>query len=439
MIESIPLVLTHLGSVMLGLVDTAVVGRLGQDALAGVGFAYVCFFMVTLVGIGVLLGLEPVLSQSYGRGDIDGEAVALRGGLLLAAVLSVPTTVALIWVAFHLEQLGVPTEAVGHGRDYLIGRSVGVLPLFLLVVFRVHLQSIGKKMPLVYGTIFSNAINLPVAWVLTHGIQPWMCGLGAMGAGLAVGIAVAVQMLFAAWGSRGELFRGGRWIEKTKIFKTIWLGLPIGVQLLVETGSFAVVTWMVAHHGATPLAGHHLTISVVDAAFHIALGIAGATSARVGRAVGAGDWHAAKRSSQVGMVMGGLALALVGFVLLVLPRGVARLLTNDTEAIEASLPFLKIVACFEWIDGIQAVAQAALRGAGDTQFPLLANLIAYWVIGLPLGWLLRASLGPQGPWLGIVMGFLVMAALSGWRLRWLVWDHLRQSFQPVDNKSNGRL
>ncbi len=413
---SSPLVLTNLGNMALALVDVAVVGRLGETSIAAAGLGNAIFFTTTLFGVGVLFGLDPILAQAIGAKEPTRAARSFIGGLYAALLVSIPLTLIILALAQNIARLGAPTEAVEGTRDYLHARVFSLLPFLLLMAARAYLQAIGKTSSLVVGVVVANVVNLPIAWVLTLGVPSLgLEGHGVFGAGLASAIATIVQLVISAWplARDPELRdRAARVFDREIVRRVLVLGAPLGMQIVLEAGSFAVVTFVVGMDGTRPLSGHQIALSVVSCTFQVALGVGAATSVRVGTAIGRGDGRATRVAGLVGIASGTLFMLASALVLFAIPRELSRALTDDPHVIEASLPFMFVAACFQLGDGAQTVAQGALRGAGDTRFPLFVNLLGHWIIGLPLGLALVPRLGPEGMWWGLSAGLFTVAILA---------------------------
>lgn len=411
-----PLVLTNLGNMALALVDVAVVGRLGETSIAAAGLGNAAFFTTTLFGVGMLFGLDPLLAQAVGAKEPERAARSFVAGSYAALFVSVPLTLIILALAANVARLGAPAEAIDGTRDYLHARLFSLAPFLLLMTARAYLQAIGKTSSLVVGVIVANVVNLPVAWLLTLGAPSLgIEGHGVFGAGLASAIATTVQLVVSAWPILRDVpvrAPGVRAFDAALVRRVAELGSPIGFQIVLEAGSFAVVTFVVGGFGTRPLSGHQIALSVVSCTFQVALGIAAATSVRVGTAIGRGDRHATRLAGLVGIGSGTAFMVASALLLFAIPRELSRTLTDDPHVIEASLPFMFVAACFQLGDGAQTVAQGALRGAGDTRFPLFVNLLGHWLIGLPLGWALLSELGPEAMWWGLSAGLFTVAALA---------------------------
>ena len=407
-----PLVLTNAGNMLLGLVDVAVVGRLGEAAIAGAGLGNAIFFTMGLFGLGTLFGLDPLLSQAIGAGDPSRARAILTQGLWLALLLSLPLAVLIALIAWALPWLGQDPAVVSAAQSYVLARVPSLLPFLALTAVRAYLQAIGKSRSLVWGVNAANMVNVPVAILLSFGWQAiGLPPLGVSGAGLAAAIATTVQLgismapmpvLDRERGHHGS----SRGIDRVLLASAWRLGAPIGAQIVLEAGSFSIVAFLIGHFGRLPLGAHQIALSCVSCTFQIALGVAAATSVRVGSAVGHGDREGARIAGTTGILVGASGMLFGALLFGSIPRLVARALTDRPELIEASIPFLLVAACFQLSDGVQTVAQGALRGAGDTRLPLFLNVLGHYVIGLPIGvWLAyRMGLGAVGLWWGLSAG-----------------------------------
>lgn len=407
-----PLVLTNAGNMLLGLVDVAVVGRIGADAIAGAGLGNAIFFTTALFGLGALFGLDPLLSQALGAGEPLRARAVLTQGLWLALLVSLPLGAVVALVAWAMPWLGQEPDVTRQAQAYVLARLPSLLPFLALTAVRAYLQAIGRSRSLVWGVIAANVVNLPVAIALSFGWDAiGLPALGVRGAGLAAGVATLVQLgvsmapLAALDRERGHVGLS-RAIDRVLLTAAWRLGAPIGAQIVLEAGSFALVAFLVGHFGRLPLGAHQIALSCVSCTFQIALGVAAATSVRVGNAVGRGDEQGARTAGLTGIALGAGGMLLGAAIFGTMPRLVARALTDRPELVDAAVPFLLVAACFQLSDGVQTVAQGALRGAGDTRLPLFLNVLGHYGIGLPIGLVLayRMSMGAVGLWWGLSAG-----------------------------------
>ena len=197
------------------------------------------------------------------------------------------------------------------------------------------------------------------------------------------------------------------------------LGLPAAAQLLLEIGAFATATFLIGKLGAVQLAGHQIALNVASFTYMVPLGICSAAAVRVGHAMGMRDAHAAARAGWMALLFAVLFMSCSGLTLFFFARPIARMYTPETDVIKAGATLLLVAAVFQLFDGLQVVATGALRGAGNTRIPMLANLVGYWVIGLPLGAFLcfKLKMGAVGMWLGLALALVLIgsALLAVWQ------------------------
>lgn len=419
-----PLLVLQLGQYALGLVDTAIVGRLGAVPLGAVGLGNYAFLTITVFGMGWMFATDPMIAQRVGAGRSEDSGRVLWQGVWVAALGGIPLVVAVAGLASVLDRFGLHPDTVGEMAPYLWARALGLPPALMLIAGRAFLQAHGTTRPLVISVIVANVLNAPLSWLLVFD-----AGLGAMGAGLASMIANFVQLGVLAFAVLG----GGRTRPAAPhgptIRKILRVGTPIGAHLLLQVGSFAAVGVAVGTFGTRALGGHSVAVTLVSVAFQFVLAIGSATGVRVGHAVGRRRPGDARRVGLLGMGVGAAVMLVAAALFLVVPRALAAVVTTDPIAIEAAVPFLAVAAAFALVDGVQAVAASALRGLGDTAVPLAISLLGHCVIGVPVGLLLGFALGggATGPWWGFCMGLAVVAVALPYRFVTLTAGTIRMT------------
>ena len=406
-----PLAATNAGNLLLGVVDVAVVGRLGEDAIAGAGLGNATFFTIGLFGMGALLGLDPILTQALGAKEPERARRAMGQGAWLALGIFVPLVLLMGLVAVAMPWLGVPSSTVAPAREYLLARAPSLLPFLVLTGVRSYLQATGSARALVWATIAANAVNLPLAIALAFGVPAiGLPSLGVVGAGLAACVATLVQLTIACV----PLWRAGIAVraplDPALARRALLLGAPIGLQFVAEAGSFAIVTFRMGAFGTTWMGAHQVALQLVSSTFQLALAVAAATTVRVGAAVGEGDVPRTRRAGALGILSGLCVMSVGALAFFVAPEPIARLLTDQDGVVRTAVPLLFVAAWFQLSDGTQTIAGAALRGAGDTRVPLIANLVGHYAIGVPVGlWLAHAvGMGAPGLWWGLFAGLSVV-------------------------------
>lgn len=417
-----PLLLTQFGGMLLGVVDTAIVGRLGEVPLGAVGLGNNLYFTFSVLGLGITLALDPLISQALGAGEHERAGALLWQGRYAALLASVPIGLLIVGVAFGLGALGVPPESVAEARPYLFARVVGLAPFLVYSATRAFLQSHEITRPLLIAVVLANVLNAPLTWALVFGVPAiGLPQLGALGAGIASATATVVQ-LGVVWAAASRLPGTQRApLEKQSLRSMLKLGAPIGLQLGAEVGSFAIVAVLMGNLGTLALGAHNVALTLISTTFQVTIAIGAATSVRVGHAVGRGDSPGARRAGLTGIGSGAAFMVFTAILFLSVPRSLARILTDQPEVIAAVVPLLAVAAAFQLSDGVQAVAAGALRGAGDTRWPLIANVVGHYVAGVPVGAGLAfvAGWGPSGLWWGLTSGLTAVAVALTLRFVWL--------------------
>jgi multidrug resistance protein, MATE family len=423
---ALPLAAAQAGTQLMSVVDIAVLGRLGGKEMAAAGLANAVFFAISIFGMGLGFGIDPLISQALGAGNrVRARAVLWQGGWLALAVSAV-LTIPMVCGPLLLRAIGVEKELIAPATTYLLIRTTGLLPWYLFLAIRAYLQAHHITRPMVMAMVIGNIFNLfaDILFVFGGRVLPEWAGplrampaMGVAGAAIATVLGQILQLAIVAaavW--KMDLPDGvsvpRRW-NGVEVRRAFGVGLPVALQMLAEVGIFALVALLAGRLGTLDLAAHQLVISLASFTFTVALGVSSAGSVRVGLAVGAGDQRGTKIAGHAAF-LGGVAVMVVGALIFVLfPRELARLLTNKEEVISAALPLFFVAAVFQISDGLQAVGAGVMRGAGDTKFAFLANVIGHWLLGFPVALLLGFSMrmGIVGLWWGFVAGLSAVAVM----------------------------
>jgi len=420
---AVPIAIAQAGLALMGVVDTAVVGRLGAAALGAVGLANGIFFAVAIVGIGTVMGLDPLAAQAFGARDRKRARELLWQGGWLALFTSLVLAVPLSFAPLLIDVAGIDPEVNSGAKAFLWMRLPGLFPMLLFVAFRSYLQAAHKVMPLVISTVIANICNLLLDILLVFGgadLPSWTGPLrlvppmGAAGSGLATSLCSVVQaltLLVPAAGLR-ERERTRRAPLLHDLRAALRVGAPVGLQMGAEVSIFALVGILAGRISQLAIAAHQVAISFASFSFCFAVGIGNAGSVRVGWAIGARNTAAARRSGMVAFAAGASIMTLFAVLFWLFPGAVAALLTDRPDVLAASTPVLAVAAFFQISDGIQGVGAGVLRGAGDTRFAFLANLFGHYAVGLPvavfLGLFVQRSV--IGLWWGLCAGLTAVAA-----------------------------
>ena len=424
---AIPLVLAELGWMSMAVVDTMMVGRLPNSAVAmgAVSLGSAVFMVLALFGEGLLLGLDTLVAQAFGAGKREDCHRSLINGVYLSAALT-PLLAAPIWLMPQfLRAIEVDPTVASETIPYTNALAVGLFPLLLYFAVRRCLQAMNMVRPVAFALVTANIVNAVGNWVLIYG--KWGCRpMGTVGSGWSTAIArvymAAVLIGYLFWYDRKhrtDLLKTPVDIDLGRIKQLIALGLPAALQFTLESGVFAAVTSLIARLGAVPLATHQIALNTVAFTYMVPLGISSAAAVRVGQALGRRDAHGAGAAGGTAIFIGATFMTLASLALLVAPRWIARIYTTDEMVIRNATTLLAAGAAFQLFDGIQSVATGALRGAGDTRTPMLCHFTAYWIIGLPLGaWLcFQHGWGALGLWVGLSLALILIGIvlLIVWR------------------------
>jgi MATE family multidrug resistance protein len=432
---AIPVVLSELGWMTMTIVDLVMVGRLGPAAIGAVGLGNAIYYAPSLFGIGLLLGLDTLVSQSWGARRFDDCHRSLAQAIYIAAACTPVLMVYMLAGARIFTGHGVDPTVAFLTRDYVAILNWGTFPLLVYGGFRRYLQGVGRVRPVAFALITANLINLAGNWVLIYGHFGFPA-MGVRGSALstcAARVYMAAVLIYAAWAhesKRGHaLFAHWPAPDWTRIRALLALGLPAASQVVLEVAAFGAVTVMASHLGSIPLATHEIVLSCAAYTYMVPLGISAAAAVAVGHAIGAGNRARARRAGTLAILIGAGFMACMALLLITCPRPIIGIWTHDPQVLALGAHILAIVAGFQIFDGIQSVSTGALRGLGETRFPMLMNFTGYWVMGLPLGALLCFELrwGLSGLWIGLTLALITIALLLC--LRWL--RDSRRSLPPA--------
>jgi MATE family multidrug resistance protein len=413
---ALPLAAQQLGFQLMGTVDALVLSRYDDTALAASGTGNNLLFVVTAIGIGIVIGMDSVVPQAIGGARHADARRLVNAGLRLAILVGLAATLLVLATPYVLDLADVERDVASQARLYVDLRAIGIAPLLVSVALRSFLAAHARTRPLVVAVVLGNIANLGLDLALVFGVPALhVPAMGVAGAAIATS---GVQVLQLA-----IYFRALRLIDRAPgapasakstsadLRAILHYGLPVGGQLFAEVAIFGVATVLAARLGKVPAAAHAIALNVSSFTFAVALGVGSATSVRVGHAVGANDLAAARRRGLAGITVGAAAMACFGVTFIALGEQLSSMFTADTVVIAAAVPLFHIAALFQMFDGIQAVGAGALRGLGDTRATLWANLAGHYLVGLPimLGVGFGLGYGVVGLWWGLSGGLVVTA------------------------------
>jgi MATE family multidrug resistance protein len=416
---ALPLVFAEIGWMAMGIEDTMFVGRVSAQAMGAVGLGTMLFYGIAIFASGLLLGLDTVVSQSYGAGDRDDCRHSLISGVWLSLFL-IPVVMGAIWLLNPLlSAWGIDPAVMSVTQPYLRVLNWSAPTLILFFGFRRYLQSINIVRPIMITLLTANLVNIFCNWIFVFG-NLGAPAMGAEGSAWATFISRIYQFLVLGaviLQNEPDLRHRSAHVswqpDFARVKELLRLGMPAAGQIGLETGVFAVVTVLIGKLGAIPLAGHQIALQTVSMTYMMPLGISSAAAVRVGHAIGRGDHEGMARAGWTALGLGAAVMSCAAMALLIFSYWIARLFTPEADVIAAGMVLLRIAAFFQLFDGLQVVATGALRGAGDTRTPMFCHFTGYWVIGLPLGSLLcfRYGMGAPGLWIGLSVGLVIIGVV----------------------------
>jgi len=418
-----PLVLIQVGTMLMGVVDTIMVGQVSPVALAAAALGNVVYFSIVIFGMGVLFALDPIVAQALGAGDELAVSRGLQRGLLLSAVLALPIVLVLLAARPLLEWVGQPIEVVPAAAGYVHRTALSVWPFFVFVVLRQTLQAHRRVAPILVTILAANGLNalLNFLWIFGNAGFPALGVLGAAWATVASRSFMAVALLVLGWSDLKPYLQhlAPRVFEMRPILRMLKLGAPIGGQMMLEGGAFGGVALLMGWLGVVQVAAHQVAINFASLTFMVPLGVSSAAAVIVGHAVGRGDAQAVHRATFAALAVGAGFMLATAALLIGAPRAVARLYSPDAEVLALAAALLPIAGVFQVFDGLQVVAIGLLRGLGDTRVPMIANVLGFWLIGIPVSLYMGFSLGlgAVGLWWGLVLGLVIVAVFLVARVR----------------------
>ena len=418
-----PIVVVNLGMMLQGAVDTVVLGHASSSALAAGALGNLYFYNVIVIGMGMLMCLDPIVAQALGARDGDAAALGVQRGVVLALVTAIVAAAAMMPAGPVLRLLNQPDEVVAGAAAYARWSVLGIIPWQLFSAFRQTLQAMHRVLPMAAAVIVSNIVNAVLAWIFVFG-KFGVPAMGVVGAAHATWISRWIMVVLIVWFSWADLRPMLLpWRRAAFAMKPLWrmtmLGAPIGLQWFAEGFAFGFSGLAIGWLGAATLAGHQITLTMASLTFMVPMGVAGAGAAMVGRAIGAGDMPAARRAAIAALTCGIGFMSIMALIMIAVPGTLAMAFTRETETIAIAMMLIPIAGVFQVFDGTQVVASSILRGTGDTRVPMVLHVLSFWAFGIPLGLALAFpwKFGAAGLWWGLTAGLASAAVLQVARVR----------------------
>ncbi|MCH7402980.1 MATE family efflux transporter [Belliella kenyensis] len=414
-----PVMLSQLGQVLVGVADSMMVGRLGAIPLAAASLANSIFFVVLMFGIGVSMAITPLVAMADGKKKDNKIGRLFRHGFVINSATAFILFVLITLFTPMLKYMNQPEEVVTQAIPYLIIITISILPFMFFQTFKQFAEGLSQTKQAMYITLVCNGLNVFLNWVMIYGNLGFP-PLGLNGAGWATLISRVLMGIIIAYyvfkSNRYKRFDLGFKIKKFSfpmVSKMIRIGVPTGFQYIFEVGAFSTAAIMMGWIGVTALAAHQIAINLASVSYMMASGLSAAAMVRVGNQLGRNDIKSLREAGFTVFTMVALFMLVSAFIFIVFREFLPSLYIDDPTVIRMSASLLVIAGIFQLSDGIQVVGLGALRGMADVKVPTIITLIAYWVIGLPLGYFFAfvLDLRELGVWYGLLIGLSITGVM----------------------------
>ncbi|WP_162426163.1 MATE family efflux transporter [Pontibacter pudoricolor] len=420
-----PVVLSQLGHIMVSVFDSLMVGQIGTVQLAAASLAGSIFMIVMVFGMGVSFSITPLIAAAEGRKNYTRISLLLLNGLISNFILGILLFIVGYFLSPYITHLNQPEEVVALAVPFINVLFLSMVPLMLFQAFKQFAEGLSFTKQSMYITIVANLLNIALNYVLIWGKLgfPEMGMIGAAWSTLISRVVMALMMAgWVLYAKRFGIFRHFlklRHLSFIHMFRIFKLGLPISGQMIFEMGAFSFSAIMIGWLGTKQLAAHQIAINVASVTYMMASGIAAAATIRVGNLKGLGNYRSMQMAGNSSFAMGVMFMIASGLLMVAGNKLIPMLYIDDPEVIQLASTLLIIAALFQISDGVQVVGLGALRGLEDVRVPGVISLIAYWVIGLPVGYVLgfKLGFGVNGVWLGLLAGLSVAALLLFFRFK----------------------
>lgn len=410
---AIPIILGELAQMSLHLLDTAMIGFVGYKQLAAAALVLNVINIPFIFGIGITISVAQMVSLAHGKYDRQLVSHYFYNGFWLCAISAIFISGILIFAGRILGHLGQDAEVVRLARPFMKLMSISIIPMVLFMALKQFADGLQYTKTAMTLSLAAIPINVFLNWVLIYG--HW--GFPRMeltGAGyatlitrtiifLVLGLVILNHRIF----SRYIAVARNQWkLKWTTLVQLLKIGIPSSLQIGMEAGAFAVSGIIIGTLGAAPQAAHQIALSCASFTFMVSLGLSQAGSIRVSHAFGSGNW---KRISGVGVSTLGLALIYGSFSLvtfMILKQKLPLLFSREHQVVFVATGLIFLAAIFQVSDAIQATSAGLLRGIKDVNIPTVIVAIAYWVLAIPIGYILafHFELGASGIWIGLIVG-----------------------------------
>ncbi len=422
---AVPVVLSQVGQVTVSLADTIMVGHVGTTELAASSFTNSVFLIGMLFGLGITLGITPLIGNAFGNNNLKEVIIFLKNGLITHFLAALLLSALMFVVYFFLPLMGQTEEVVELSKPYYLLLCASYLPLIMFFAVRQFFEGIGNTKMAMIITLTANVINIAVNYLFIYG-KFGFPEMGLNGAGLGTLVSrICMPLLFVFFILKNSRFKryfiiaAKQKISKNRIISILKIGIPIGFQIIVEMIAFSVGAIMMGWIGEIPLAAHQVAIGLASITYMISLGISQANTIRVSHQMGNRDLKSLKMAAYASTHLVLVFMSVMGVVFIFSRKLLPYLFTTDTDVIQIAAGLLIVAAVFQIFDGLQVVMLSSLRGIADVHFPMFISFFSYLFLGVPTSYIFAFLLGfgPMGIWYGYLLGLGIAGILFYFRFR----------------------
>jgi MATE family multidrug resistance protein len=428
-ILALPIIAGQLGQVLMGFFDTLQVGGLGATYIAAAGLANTIYWLLTLLGMGVLFSISSLVSEAFGQQKPWRSIGVYRSGLKVALVMSVLFTALVFFITANIGWFQQPAEVSSLAAKYLYVVNFGTPAMMFFLVGKMFFDGSGRTLPGMAITLFGLLLNIFLNWLLIYG--NWGApALGIEGTALATAgtrVVMAVIMFVYLWrDAQARKLKAAfeESEEKSQDYTRLLLalGLPSALQVFSEAAAFSVAHIMSGWLDATSLAAHQIAINLASVTFMTITGISAAGTIMTGYAYGAKDPEAIRINGKAVLIMAVMIEGVYALLFFCLHGWLPGMYTTDGVVIPLASSLVLLAAFFQFSDGLQNVGIGLLRGIQDVRVPAIMALVSYWVVMIPACYLLafRFGYGVSGIWIGFIIGLSTAAILLVGRFLWKI-------------------
>ena len=422
-----PVVISQLGHIMVGVVDTAMVGQIGTVEQASVALSNSLYTLVLVFGLGVSYGITPLVAAADSSKNHTENAALLKHSIVINTILGILLFILLFALSPVLNLFNQQQAVVDQAIPFLNVMMLGMIPLCIFSGFKQFTEGLSFTRVAMLITVASNLLNILLNYLMIFGHWgfPEMGLMGSCWASFISRVAMALAMFaYVYYNKHFKIYWKNftfKDLSKSLTKKILGIGVPSGLQWVFEVGAFAFAVIMIGWIGPDEQAAHQIALSIAASTYMMASGISAAASVRVGNQLGLKSREGVRTAGFSAFAMVLIFMGLMAFLFIVFQHFLPALFSKESNVISISSSLLIIAAFFQLSDGVQVVGLGALRGVKDVKIPTIITLFAYWVVGLPMSYVFgfKLNLGVEGIWYGLSLGLTIAAVFLLWRFNYV--------------------